>query len=183
MHIVFFYCCIPAYELFAYAEGEKMSGMFQKKTLPKGGIPVLFIPGNSGSAKQVRSLASVALRKALEMDKKYRTRFDFFAVDFDEELSALSGSVLKDQHEFVIKSIGHILGMYKKGAAGSPRSVVLIGHSIGGVVAKSVFLRYDWLTISFAIFSLHSVKNSIKYKIVHLLETLLMLTLVVFFQC
>ena len=83
-----------------------MSGMFQKKTLPKGGIPVLFIPGNSGSAKQVRSLASVALRKALEMDKKYRTRFDFFAVDFDEELSALSGSVLKDQHEFVIKSIG-----------------------------------------------------------------------------
>jgi len=47
------------------------------------GVPVLFIPGNSGSHKQVRSLASVALRKALDDDYK-KLHFDFFSVDFNE---------------------------------------------------------------------------------------------------
>ena len=84
----------------------------------------------------------MALRKALELDKKYRTRFDFFALDFDEELSALSGSVLKDQQDFAVKAIAHILGLYSR-KAGGPKSVVLVGHSIGGVVAKSVFLSPD----------------------------------------
>lgn len=40
------------------------------------GVPVLFIPGNSGSHMQARSLASVALRKALT--KGYQYHFDFF---------------------------------------------------------------------------------------------------------
>ena len=81
----------------------------------------------------------MALRKALELDPKYRTRFDFFAVDFDEELSAVSGSVLIHQHRFVVRAIDRILALYKGGAS-KPKSVVLVGHSIGGVVAKSVFL-------------------------------------------
>ena len=49
-----------AYKLYGYAEGDKMAGMFNKKYLPKGGIPVLFIPGNSGSAKQVPYLRYLA---------------------------------------------------------------------------------------------------------------------------
>ena len=36
----------------------------QVKSGKFSGIPVVFIPGNSGSYKQVRSMASVALRKA-----------------------------------------------------------------------------------------------------------------------
>ena len=58
----------PQYGLFVYGEGQ-----FGER-LRKGkfdGIPVLFVPGNSGSFKQVRSLASVALRKALDDDIKY----------------------------------------------------------------------------------------------------------------
>lgn len=40
------------------------------------GIPVLFLPGNSGSHMQVRSIASVALRKALSQEYNYH--FDYF---------------------------------------------------------------------------------------------------------
>jgi hypothetical protein len=55
----------PKYRLLAYGEGEGKN--IDKLRAEKfDGIPVLFIPGNSGSHKQVRSLASVALRKAIE---------------------------------------------------------------------------------------------------------------------
>lgn len=40
------------------------------------GIPVLFLPGNSGSHMQARSLASVALRKALSNEPDFH--FDYF---------------------------------------------------------------------------------------------------------
>jgi len=49
----------PKYGLYVYGEG-KSAGYLEKGKY--SGIPVLFIPGNSGSYKQVRSLASVALR-------------------------------------------------------------------------------------------------------------------------
>ena len=42
---------------------------------------------------QVRSLASVALRKAIE-ESEYEVHFDFFSVDFNEEFSALYGGSL-----------------------------------------------------------------------------------------
>ncbi|GFT89393.1 GPI inositol-deacylase [Trichonephila clavipes] len=45
------------------------------------GNPVLFIPGNAGSHRQVRSLASVALRMAHSL---HTTMFNFFAIDFNE---------------------------------------------------------------------------------------------------
>ena len=48
----------PKYRLYAYGEG-KMAGYLEAGKY--SGIPVLFIPGNSGSYKQVRSMASVAV--------------------------------------------------------------------------------------------------------------------------
>jgi glycosylphosphatidylinositol deacylase len=102
------------------------------------GIPVLFIPGNAGSHRQVRSLASVALRKAMD-DKMLVHHFDYFAVDFNEEFSALYGGSLEDQAAFVRQSVQAILDLYKADAS-KPSSVVLIGHSVGGLVAKSLFL-------------------------------------------
>ena len=85
----------PKYGLYAYGEGDTMV-----KRLVRGrfsGIPVLFVPGNSGSHKQVRSLASVALRKA--QDDEMRFHFDYFSVDFDEEFGALYGGALHRQVE------------------------------------------------------------------------------------
>lgn len=83
----------PHYKLYAYGEGKATERLRKGKFV---GIPVLFIPGNSGSHKQVRSLASVALRKSLD-DQEHRPKFDFFAVDFEEELSAVYGGVLERQ--------------------------------------------------------------------------------------
>ncbi|KAF7995470.1 hypothetical protein HCN44_006577 [Aphidius gifuensis] len=123
----------PRYGLFAYGEGfvtEKL------RRMEFNGIPVLFIPGNAGSHQQVRSLASVCLRMSL----KYRTpfHFDFFTVSLAEEYSALYGGVLKDQTVFVSKCIKKILRLYN----GKENKVILIGHSMGGIIAKAALL-YD----------------------------------------
>lgn len=40
------------------------------------GAPVLFVPGNSGSYKQARSFASVAIRKGL--DNNWSHHLDYF---------------------------------------------------------------------------------------------------------
>lgn len=127
------------YSLFAYGEGP-LSEKVQK--LDFSGIPVLFIPGNAGSFRQVRSLASIGLRKAIE-ESKYKTHFDYFAANFVEEYSALYGGTLQDQADFVRQSIRIILGLYK-GLDKRPQSVILVGHSIGGLIAKSLFLDPDF---------------------------------------
>uniref|UniRef100_A0A0N5ASX7 Hydrolase_4 domain-containing protein n=1 Tax=Syphacia muris TaxID=451379 RepID=A0A0N5ASX7_9BILA len=52
----------------------------QSKTV--SGIPVLFIPGNVGSARQVRSLGSVLQNKTESRFTSFS--FNVFAVDFNE---------------------------------------------------------------------------------------------------
>ncbi|XP_063230669.1 GPI inositol-deacylase isoform X2 [Bacillus rossius redtenbacheri] len=126
------------YGLYAYGEGQFTEKL---RKMSFSGIPVLFIPGNSGSYKQVRSLASVSLRKAISARSPYH--FDFFAVDLNEEYSALYGGVLEDQTEFVRLSIERVLQLYAR-APSPPKSVVLIGHSMGGMLARGLFLRADF---------------------------------------
>jgi len=136
------------YSLYAYGEGKTSEAVFKERF---SGIPVIFIPGNAGSFRQVRSLASIALRKAIE-ETKYKIHFDYFAVDFVEEFSALYGGTLQDQAEFVRKSIQDILSLYQ-GQKQAPTSVVLVGHSVGGLVAKALFLdqNFDHSTVNIII--------------------------------
>eukprot|EP00095_Tigriopus_kingsejongensis_P011682 maker-scaffold59_size442576-snap-gene-3.32 protein:Tk11682 transcript:maker-scaffold59_size442576-snap-gene-3.32-mRNA-1 annotation:"gpi inositol-deacylase" len=135
----------PNYALYAYGEGQSAEPLAEGKF---SGIPVLFVPGNSGSFKQVRSLASVALRMALDEDARTDFHFDYFSVDFQEEFSAIYGGTLQAQSAFVAQSIQHILGLYR-GQVHAPSSVVLVGHSIGGLVAQSLFVRpqFDKTTV------------------------------------
>ncbi|XP_046461194.1 GPI inositol-deacylase-like [Daphnia pulex] len=128
----------PNYNLFVYGEGE------QAERYKKGeftGIPVLFIPGNAGSYKQVRSLASFAYRKSLDSKKHFH--FDFFTIDFHEEFSALYGGILKQQTMFTSSCINRILHLYKS-THHQQKSLLLIGHSMGGMVAKAVFSEMDF---------------------------------------
>lgn len=118
------------YGLYAYGEGRITK---KARNMYFDGIPVLFIPGNAGSHHQVRSLSSVALRKALNSGSPYH--FDYFSVDLNSEFSALYGPVLYDQLEYVLHSISRILKLYEKSPS-SPKQVILIGHSVGGIVAK-----------------------------------------------
>ncbi|XP_064166223.1 GPI inositol-deacylase isoform X2 [Anguilla rostrata] len=123
----------PGYGLYLYGEG-----LYAQETrgLKLSGAPVLFLPGNAGSYKQARSLGSVALRKAEAMDNKFH--LNVFTVDFNEELVALYGGSLYRQTHFLHECIKAILRLYRKQAQ-PPRSVVLVGHSMGGVVARALF--------------------------------------------
>ena len=106
-----------------------------------GDIPALFVPGNAGSGKQVRSLATESFRRhassASSSERGGRSGgflIDFYAVDFDEELSAFHGGYLVDHADFVAAALGHVLSGYPSGEGG--KKFLLIGHSMGGVVAR-----------------------------------------------
>uniref|UniRef100_A0A8C9V108 GPI inositol-deacylase n=1 Tax=Scleropages formosus TaxID=113540 RepID=A0A8C9V108_SCLFO len=123
----------PGYGLYLYGEGIYAQ---ETRGLKLRGAPVLFLPGNAGSYKQARSLGSVALRKAEDMGN--RIHLNVFTVDFNEELVALYGGSLRRQTLFLYESIKAILKLYKD-QSNPPCSVVLVGHSMGGVVARALF--------------------------------------------
>ena len=123
----------PQYRLYAYSEGAYTDQVRRNVFV---GIPVLFLPGNGGSYRQVRSLGSVSLRKS--EDVRSRIRFDYFSVDFNEELSGLAGALLEKQTQFAVRAIDHVLSFYQ---ADGGRKIVLVGHSMGGIVARAVLSR------------------------------------------
>ena len=120
----------PRYNLFAYGEGSHSLTMRQGQF---SGHPVLFLPGNAGSYRQVRSAASICHQMFQQSARLYR--FDFFTIDFDEERAGLFGQLLQDQVLFAAQAISRIQELYSNN-----KSCILIGHSIGGVVARALLL-------------------------------------------
>ena len=116
------------------------------------GVPVLFIPGNAGSFKQGRILAFEALEQfhnGILQDsqalKEGVTSMDLFAVDFNEDLSAFHGQTVLDQAEYLNDAVSYVLSLYhdprrsqREPGLPDPSSVVLIGHSMGGVIARAM---------------------------------------------
>ena len=104
---------------------------------------MLFIPGNSGSSHQVRSIASSATRQyfsspyVISPDFSSRSPaskpLDIFAVEFNEDLSAFHGPTLLSERTYVSDAIRYILSLYPPNT-----SIVVMGHSMGGVVATSL---------------------------------------------
>ena len=118
------------------------------------GAPILFIPGNAGSYKQVRSLSSEAARHyhgAVKQDQQASNEgvrgLDFFTLDFNEDLSAFHGQTILDQAEYVNEAVAYILSLYtdadntmRDPKLPDPSSVILIGHSMGGIVARTALV-------------------------------------------
>lgn len=127
----------PQYGLFYYYEGQQRKSVQQFR-----GVPVLFLPGNAGSHKQTRSSASIALRMH-SSDFASLRHFDFFTISFNEEFSGMFGGVLQAQTSYVAACIQHILSLYK-GVKPRPHSVVIIAHSMGGVIARGLFALPDF---------------------------------------
>ncbi|XP_058983673.1 GPI inositol-deacylase-like isoform X1 [Musca domestica] len=122
----------PHYGLFYYYEGRILQDVNRMKLK---GAPVIFVPGNAGSYKQVRSLASVALRKGMDNDRGIH--MDYFTVNFEEQLSALYGGYLENQKLFLRIAILAVRTLYKE-ANNVDKSIILVGHSMGGKVAQAV---------------------------------------------
>ncbi|KAF3593389.1 hypothetical protein DY000_02025425 [Brassica cretica] len=83
-----------------------------------------------------------------DLSSQYSNRLDWFAVDLEGEHSAMDGRILEEHTEYVVYAIHRILDQYKEshdtrereGAAVSsnlPRNVILVGHSMGGFVARA----------------------------------------------
>lgn len=133
------------YSLYLYREW----GVDEEFTVK--GVPVLFIPGNAGSYKQVRSLASEAayhyhnsVQHELNASGSKRP-LDFFSVDFNEDFTAFHGQTLLDQAEYLNDAITFILSLYhtpgsvqRDSYLPDPTSVLIVGHSMGGVVARTM---------------------------------------------
>ncbi|KAF8517867.1 PGAP1-like protein-domain-containing protein [Gautieria morchelliformis] len=110
------------------------------------GIPVLFIPGNAGSSRQVRSIASSASHQYYQDPYKPHPEFlssglkplDFFAVDFNEDFSALHGPTLLSERAYTSSAIKYILSLYPPHT-----QIILLGHSMGGIVALSLLPSPD----------------------------------------
>ncbi|KAI7862596.1 PGAP1-like protein-domain-containing protein [Spinellus fusiger] len=136
------------YALYLYREkGIDVSGMLT-------GVPVLFIPGHAGSYKQMRSIAAEAsyyyyqnyARQHDSLEDGVRS-LDFFTVDFNEEFSALHGQSLLEQAEYLNDAVDYILKLYPHSRRLGPKinqdlpdpnSVIILGHSMGGVVARAM---------------------------------------------
>ena len=116
------------------------------------GVPVLFIPGNAGSYKQVRPLAAEAayhyhnvLRHDENAIRGGKRALDFFSVDFNEDITAFHGQTLLDQAEYLNDAISFILSLYHNPSRSirdsdlpDPSSVIIVGHSMGGMVARTM---------------------------------------------
>jgi len=103
----------------------------------------------------VRSLASVALRKAIE-DSEYKIHFDYFSLDFNEEYAALYGGYLEQQAEFAGAAMKRIISLYPTTSLNPPSKVVLIGHSMGGLLAKAKMLSGSDVSLVLTLATPHS---------------------------
>ena len=175
------------YALFLYREGmSRVSSGDARREVGRLGeprpdgtraTPAIFLPGNGGSFKQVRSVGSESHRVSGERARgRDATRqknddsnananvsnepipyLDWFAVSFGEELSAFHGALLEDQIAFAARAIEHVASLYvvqRRTAHGHlptgeshserissvPLHVAILGHSMGGLVARGALL-------------------------------------------
>lgn len=122
----------------------------------------MFIPGNAGSYKQVRPIAAEAayhFHDVLQNDPDAlnagKRALDFFSVDFNEDITAFHGQTLLDQAEYLNDAIAYILALYhnphrsiRDPSLPDPTSVIVIGHSMGGIVGRTMLTRPNYLANS-----------------------------------
>ena len=122
------------------------------------GVPVLFIPGNAGSYKQVRPIAAEAatyfhhvLRHDPAAINAGIRNLDFFTVDFNEDITAFHGQTILDQAEYLNEAISYILSLYHDPRRSErdpdlpdPTSVIILGHSMGGIVARTMLVMPNY---------------------------------------
>ncbi|KAI9890221.1 MAG: GPI inositol deacylase [Vezdaea aestivalis] len=140
------------YSLYLYREQ-----MVDEDTKVKG-VPVLFIPGNAGSYKQVRPIAAEAatyfqdkVQQDVNAIRNGTRSLDFFTVDFNEDITAFHGQTLLDQAEYLNEAVAFVLSLYhdprrsqRDPELPDPTSVIILGHSMGGIVARTMLTMHNY---------------------------------------
>uniref|UniRef100_A0A915DFL7 GPI inositol-deacylase PGAP1-like alpha/beta domain-containing protein n=1 Tax=Ditylenchus dipsaci TaxID=166011 RepID=A0A915DFL7_9BILA len=98
------------YSLFLYGEGLYAANFLKNGELT--GLPIIFVPGTAGSGRQVRSLGSMLQNKTDLRETAFH--FDTFAVDFNEELTAISSEYLVMQSKYLTSAIEYVWSLYTK---------------------------------------------------------------------
>lgn len=135
------------YSLYLYREQGKDPVPEEGHSFTKlSGVPALFIPGNAGSYRQVRSIAAECANlyfgeESSLIENPNRANYDFFTADFNEDFTAFHGRTLLDQSEYLNHAIKFILLLYED-QDDPPKSVMILAHSMGGIVAR-VMLTLD----------------------------------------
>uniref|UniRef100_A0A6G1S836 GPI inositol-deacylase n=1 Tax=Aceria tosichella TaxID=561515 RepID=A0A6G1S836_9ACAR len=125
------------YKLFMYREhGFPLENNLQYDL--KDSMPILFVPGNAGSYQQVRSLASTCIRRQFQSVDAFK--FIFYTIDFRAQLSGLDGGLIESQIQFVHLAVKKIISMHPIETNG----VILVGHSVGGFIAKALLTNPDF---------------------------------------
>ena len=131
------------YSLYLYREQGLDTLPDDSGNFSLSGTPVLFIPGNAGSYKQVRSVAAESANqyfKNIDFIKDVNinsNNLDFFSADFNEDFTAFHGRTMLDQSEYLNDAVKFILSLYESNTSAKiPTSVILLGHSMGGIVAR-----------------------------------------------
>lgn len=76
---------------------------------------------------------------------------DFFSVDFNEDITAFHGQTLLDQAEYLNDAVAYILSLYHNPSRSirspdlpDPSSVIIVGHSMGGIVARTMLIMPNY---------------------------------------
>ncbi|GKT80250.1 GPI inositol-deacylase [Colletotrichum tofieldiae] len=118
----------------------------------------LYLYRNAGSYKQVRPIAAEAANyyhESLQHDEAATAAgvrsLDFFTVDFNEDITAFHGQTMLDQAEYLNEAIRYILSLYMDPRMSArdqdlpdPTSVLVLGHSMGGIVARTMLIMPNY---------------------------------------
>eukprot|EP00127_Corallochytrium_limacisporum_P004509 Clim_evm9s166 gene=Clim_evmTU9s166 len=139
------------FELRLYTEAHEKRSLSDLR-LRKGAQPVLFIPGSSGSAAQIRSIATYFLQWSEDQTLPYTPPtvddiesaevpsypFEFFSLHTSEALTAFSPSLLATVVEHTSTALACINEFYREHGLVSVPRPWLLGHSMGGLAVHAL---------------------------------------------
>ncbi|KAH9329925.1 hypothetical protein KI387_002033, partial [Taxus chinensis] len=112
-----------------------------------------FTPEEAGISSSLKDIQEIRNTFAsIRGPSQYSNCLDWFAVDLEGEHSAMDGRILEEHTEYVVQTIHRVLDRYKQSSDARlkdsrenvgtlPTSVILVGHSMGGFVARAAVVH------------------------------------------
>ncbi len=101
------------------------------------GLSILFVPGNKGSHLQARSLASAFAEAEAAPGGGGGPCVDVYAASFGGESAVMLGGGALSRQALWVASAGVAVAHAAARGGGTPPRLLLVGHSLGGIVARA----------------------------------------------